>query len=713
MHCLASIDSNGWDEGEIGRSGRWASTRTRSPPSSATSPSSWTTSTRRRSRLDPASARSTTAWGYRSMVSLPLVVDGRPVGLVDIFDTRPRDWTEWIDFIRNVGRLLGGAFDKAVLLDQLEKGNSELRLLVQSGLDFGATLDHDAVIDTVARAHPRDLRRRQVRRLRARRAARSRSSRPSTPTARSTPRGCATRWPTSTRSGRPSPRGSGAGRSTSAATRARAPTDLADAEEWDYSATADVPLIVQGEVIGFVSLYGREPREFPQMDAIVGLAQIAAQAIANARLYRQLDDNVASPQPAHRVRRSNSPRRSSSRTCSPGSPGASAVRSTCPDCEIHVIEGDDLVSVMSLTDGDRRPRVDRLPPAAARGGRHPGGHAHQAPDRRAPRSTTLASPTTCATLNRGDGAAPTDRGKCWVTLPLIAGDDVVGIVELVETRGPREFTDDEIETAAAICHAAAMAITNARLFAREQEAHRETNILNEIARGTAATLEVEDIAAAAAHQLSQLVDFDGFALLLLTDGRVTKLVTDDGDASLLDVHDFADIDPALTRRLFGEGILRLRIPEESPMAPDHPALAGLREMVVIALRSESALEGALALVSRRDGAFADLNHGLLSRVATQLSLAVNNASLYDEIKEMHLGNLKALSLGAQRQGLLHARPRGPRRRLHGHARRGARLVRGAHRVGRGGRLPARHRQDRHLRPRAAQARPPRTTASGS
>ena len=34
---------------------------------------------------------------------------------------------------------------------------------------------------------------------------------------------------------------------------------------------------------------------------------------------------------------------------------------------------------------------------------------------------------------------------------------------------------------------------------------------------------------------------------------------------------------------------------------------------------------------------------LLERVATQLSLAIKNAQLYDEIKQMHLGNLKALS----------------------------------------------------------------------
>ncbi len=150
LRCLASIDSNGWDEGEIGLTRELAAYPGTVAALERDEPIVLGDFDQGASGLAPGERARYDRWGYRSMVSLPLVLDGRPVGLVDIFDTRRRDWSEWLDFIRNVGRLLGGAFEKAVLLDQLERGNSELRLLVQSGLDFGATLDHDAVIDTVA-----------------------------------------------------------------------------------------------------------------------------------------------------------------------------------------------------------------------------------------------------------------------------------------------------------------------------------------------------------------------------------------------------------------------------------------------------------------------------------------------------------------------------------------------------------------------------------
>src|SRR5450756_1314106 len=87
-------------------------------------------------------------WSYRSMVSLPLVVEGRPVGLIDVFDTKVRAYTGMLDLIRNVGRLLAGAFEKAMLMERLESGNRDLRLLVYSGLEFGATLDVVAVLRT-------------------------------------------------------------------------------------------------------------------------------------------------------------------------------------------------------------------------------------------------------------------------------------------------------------------------------------------------------------------------------------------------------------------------------------------------------------------------------------------------------------------------------------------------------------------------------------
>ena len=149
MRCLASFDSNGWDENEEGSERDLAAYADTVAALAANEPmvvgdleSAPLSPEERRSYLDH--------WGYRSMVSLPLVAEGEPVGLIDIFDTRVRDYTGRLDFIRSVARLLASAFEKARLLERLAAGNSELRILVESGMEFGSSLDVAAVLRAVA-----------------------------------------------------------------------------------------------------------------------------------------------------------------------------------------------------------------------------------------------------------------------------------------------------------------------------------------------------------------------------------------------------------------------------------------------------------------------------------------------------------------------------------------------------------------------------------
>ena len=74
--------------------------------------------------------------------------------------------------------------------------------------------------------------------------------------------------------------------------------------------------------------------------------------------------------------------------------------------------------------------------------------------------------------------------KSWATLPLIVKDRVIGTVELVESGAERTFTQAELDTAAAICHAAALAIDNARaLRARAADDARDAAAQRHRARG--------------------------------------------------------------------------------------------------------------------------------------------------------------------------------------------------------------------------------------
>jgi GAF domain-containing protein len=56
--------------------------------------------------------------------------------------------------------------------------------------------------------------------------------------------------------------------------------------------------------------------------------------------------------------------------------------------------------------------------------------------------------------------------QATLTVPLICGDEVLGVLDVAESRYPRRFTADEVRLAEAIGAQAAVAIHNARAYER-------------------------------------------------------------------------------------------------------------------------------------------------------------------------------------------------------------------------------------------------------
>jgi len=631
LRCLASIDSRGWDEEEIGTERELAAYEATVAALTADEP--MVIGDLEAAGLPEQEMQAYRHWGFRSMVSVPLVVEGRPIGLIDVFDTRVRDYTGLLDFIRNAGRLLAGSFEKAMLVERLEDGNRDLRVLGDAGMEFGATLDMDAVLRSVSErileVSQADLC--DVYRLDGDdveilvSVGEQWDEAPTGQRFRLQDYGifmeaARTRRPVVSLDVLDAP--------------GMTPMEIRDAKKWDYRSCLDIPLIGQGEVIGFISLMNREPRAFEREDVVVGLAQIASQAIGNADLYRELDEQLrrvalvtdSALELANSLDLQETLLATANRLCS--SVGVA-------ECEITLVEGDDLRTLMRVDHGHRDEACIgqhmRLADA---------GVTREVIETKRPAVVgSLRDPRlTPAVLQMHAGR----KSGSWATLPLIAKDRVIGTVELVESGAEREFTQGQIETAAAICHAAALAIENARLFEREQATTRENQLLNDMARRTAASLDLDEIVEAAVDELKQLLRFKDAGVVLVDKGAVGRVISSRPLADLLVVLSTQAFGRDFLMRSESERVSLLRLPDDVPLPPGG-ALAGLSAAAVIALPSETGLLGALALVSEDEGSFRDEDRHLLERVGTQLSLAIKNARLYDEIKQMHLGNLKALS----------------------------------------------------------------------
>ena len=255
-----------------------------------------------------------------------------------------------------------------------------------------------------------------------------------------------------------------------------------------------------------------------------------------------------------------------------------------------------------------------------------------------------------------------------LVVPLIAKGRVIGLARLLDV-GNRRFEADAVATIEAVCRAASLAIDNANLFEAVQLRRRETELLNAIARRTASSLQLGEIAAATADELRPLIAFEHADLVLAgKDGELDTIFSSEGHtkgephaatpaqrAALSTVREERVVvwEAGATPSFDGGTGLHTHDGGTGLHAHDggtgrhardgDSARDGHEAGASIALLRGEELIGVLNLTGSRKHVFASVDRHLLERVGTHLALALNNARLYEEIKRMHLGNLKALS----------------------------------------------------------------------
>ncbi len=103
-----------------------------------------------------------------------------------------------------------------------------------------------------------------------------------------------------------------------------------------------------------------------------------------------------------------------------------------------------------------------------------------------------------------------------MTLPMVAGDRVVGCVMWMETRAPREFAPTDIRLAQTLTTQAAIAIENARLYRQAQRQAREQSMLRRVAIGLSLAPDVDSLLRQFAFEIVQIMEVDNVVIALRT-----------------------------------------------------------------------------------------------------------------------------------------------------------------------------------------------------
>ena len=100
--------------------------------------------------LGPDGRFSLERWGYQSQLSMPLVAEGRVIGLVELSDYEPRDFGDDLELVRGLGRVAAQALENARLFELVERRSRILNELVDLGTFASTCRDLDTVLRRVA-----------------------------------------------------------------------------------------------------------------------------------------------------------------------------------------------------------------------------------------------------------------------------------------------------------------------------------------------------------------------------------------------------------------------------------------------------------------------------------------------------------------------------------------------------------------------------------
>jgi GAF domain-containing protein len=220
-----------------------------------------------------------------------------------------------------------------------------------------------------------------------------------------------------------------------------------------------------------------------------------------------------------------------------------------------------------------------------------------------------------------------------LSLPLVLGQALIGVVRWGDVRTQRRFGASEIQFARTLANQATIAVHNARLF---EERARRINTLNELYQASVAlstSVDLESVLRRISTVVREISGADA-ASLYIYDERSDSFtrayavgVTGDWSPSHLR-------STGMTRRVIKEGTPVLVVDAHThPEVNPHTIEAGIGSLIAVPLISQGQPVGVMYVGSYKTRQFDENDVQIISALANQAAVAISNAHLFSEIAE--------------------------------------------------------------------------------
>ncbi len=229
--------------------------------------------------------------------------------------------------------------------------------------------------------------------------------------------------------------------------------------------------------------------------------------------------------------------------------------------------------------------------------------------------------------------------RSWLGVPLLFGDRLIGMIAL-NKQEPNFFTEEHARVALAFAAQAAIAIENARLFEEAQRRAEYMATLNRIGLAITSGLDLGEVLNALYEQLSRIMDVDAFYVALYDEETgiidFPLLTGPNGPTHIKPQH--VEHRPGLTGHVI-RSRQPLYLPDIWAIPPEAPyqviKLIDLptRSYIGVPLIYRERVIGVLSVQSYEPNAYTDTDVQLVTTIATQAAVAIENARLFQAERE--------------------------------------------------------------------------------
>ena len=236
------------------------------------------------------------------------------------------------------------------------------------------------------------------------------------------------------------------------------------------------------------------------------------------------------------------------------------------------------------------------------------------------------------------------RTRSFLAAPLVLKDQTIGMLSVAHEEAAF-YTEDHARLLAAFATQAAIAVENARLYEQVQARGQELQTLLNVSRNVASTLELGPLLQTIIEQLKDIADYSRCSIFLLEGDSIVLLDSRSvASPGAVEMRIPLDVIEALWGPIsVGQPVIIEDVRGDSAFAAAYrrgsgdlleTAFSDIHSWMGVPLESKDRLIGMLTLSHNEASYYTEHHAGLVTGVATQIAVAIENARLYEQAQQL-------------------------------------------------------------------------------